>query len=179
MKLLRTIEPAVLKFLIGQLLPPGSGRSASLMRALPSGSSLAVRMLRETVISLDDAKHGLSLVRFGPLRMLMYVSLAPALLMNEAVIWLIGGRPVRSIVGHPASKVLGLLRFLAPKKAYDRIFAQAIEDFREEYYEELAMGRIWRARWLHCCLYLILISTSFLWLGTTAAKKMVDLWKVS
>ena len=27
--------------------------------------------------------------------------------------------------------------------------------------------------------YLILISTSFLWLGTTAAKKMVDLWKVS
>ncbi|MCF6112017.1 hypothetical protein [Mesorhizobium muleiense] len=85
----------------------------------------------------------------------------------------------RLIVAAPASAILAVIRFLVPKRAFDRIFAQAIEDFREEYYHEVANGREWRARWLHVCLYLTLISTLFLWFGTSTAKKMFDLWKIT
>ncbi|RWQ16074.1 hypothetical protein [Mesorhizobium sp.] len=87
-------------------------------------------------------------------------------------------RRQRLIVAAPASAILAVIRFLVPKKAFDRIFVQAIEDFREEYYHEVANGREWRAEWLHVCLYLTLISTLFLWLGTSTAKRVFDLWKI-
>lgn len=176
MSRMHRFELAVRDFLIGGPLPPGTGRTYHLMRALPSGTGRFTRAFREVVLSLDDLKHGLPHIRSVPIRLLVFALAAPALLGNEILIRMIGGRP---IVSAPASKALALIKFLVPKKAFDRIFAQAIEDFREEYYLELAEGRVWRARWLHACLYLTLLSTTALWLGTSAAKKAVDLWKIS
>ncbi|WP_254022309.1 hypothetical protein [Mesorhizobium escarrei] len=132
-------------------------------------------------MSIDDLKYGLPQIRSRPIRLALGILFAPALLMNDAVIFAlrIASMKKRAIVSAPASKVLALIKFLVPKKAFDRIFAQAVEDFREEYYLELAEGRVWRARWLHVGLYLTLLSTTALWLGTSAAKKAVNLWKIT
>lgn len=171
---------AVAKFIWGPEMlkhaPPTSKRRGHLSRALPAGNGGLARTFRVAVLALDDMKESNRHIRSLPIAVGMVALCGPAILANEIIIWLIGGSP---IVSAPASKALALIKFLVPTKAFERIFAQAIEDFREEYYLELAEGRVRRARWLHFYLYLTLIATTALWVGTSTAKKVVALWKAT
>ncbi|RJT32812.1 hypothetical protein D3227_25780 [Mesorhizobium waimense] len=102
---------------------------------------------------MDDMKYNLPRIKSRPIRLVLGVSYVPALIANEAVIAavLLASRRGQTIVSAPASTILALIKFFVPKKAFERIFAQSVEDFREEYYLELAEGGI-VARTLASCL---------------------------
>ncbi|WP_192178047.1 hypothetical protein [Mesorhizobium amorphae] len=161
--------------------PTKADRVARLGHMLPTGKHGAAVFVRQLLIQIDDVKHGLPQIKWRSVRLLLYVGFGPVLLTHDILSFCIrlGRRTRRTIVSAPASGVLAVIRFLVPKKAYERIFAQAVEDFREEYYLELSERRVWRARWLHVCLYVTLLATAALWLGTSAAKKVFDLSKIS
>ena len=171
---------AIRKFLCGPPARPKAERPLRLRRALPVGNNRPARILRAVLLAQDDLKYVLPRIRPRPFQVAFLVVVGPSLVLNELMIAvLIGSGTRRSVVSAPASNILALIKFLVPTKAFERIFAQAVEDFREEYYLELAGGGVWRARWLHVCLYVTLLSTAALWLGTSVAKKAVDLWKIS
>ncbi|NOX72352.1 MAG: hypothetical protein GXP03_01565 [Alphaproteobacteria bacterium] len=52
------------------------------------------------------------------------------------------------LVAVPGARIARVLKFLLPKKAYEEIFAQAIADMREEYFEALAANNPRRAKWI-------------------------------
>jgi len=48
----------------------------------------------------------------------------------------------------PGAALISVALWLIPKKDVERILGQAIADMREEYFEALAEGRRWKARWI-------------------------------
>lgn len=48
----------------------------------------------------------------------------------------------------PAARIDNILKFLFPKRDYERVLSQTIEDFRTEYFESLHAGNKWQARWI-------------------------------
>ncbi|RUW80447.1 hypothetical protein EOA28_04755 [Mesorhizobium sp. M2A.F.Ca.ET.067.02.1.1] len=127
------------------------------------------------ILTLDEVEHGLPQIQL-PLRMLLYFFFWPIFLFS-AVIRVPFGRS--ALVRAPASRVLAVLRFVLPRKVFDRIFAQLVQDFRDEYIAELSAGRLWRARWMHVCFYLTLLLTILVWGGASVAKMAVKLWQMS
>ena len=67
-------------------------------------------------------------------------------------------------IGHGLS---GTLRFILPKKVFERVVEQMILDAREEHLEALAAGRVNHARWIAIRLYVLV--------GSALAIKFVTL----
>ncbi len=78
----------------------------------------------------------------------------------------------------PAARVVGWLRFLFSKHAFEAIFSQTILDGREEYFEALATGQKRLARWRLVQLYLALAAAAVSWTAVSTASKMVQLWRL-
>ena len=57
-----------------------------------------------------------------------------------------------------------LLRTIFPKKTYDRVFSQILEDMREEYFAALEEGRPRLAQWRHFQFYVSSIYAAIIWL---------------
>jgi hypothetical protein len=167
---------AMSKYLWGPIeRRPTKEERATFLCILPRGDAKFHRVLRDVTLGLFLVRNGIKQKSFL-IRAALLLIFGPLLMVLEGVLAVSRFRS-RTVVSAPASKILNLIRFLVPKKAYERIFAQTVADFREEYFLDLAQGRVRRARWLHLCLYLTLIATTFLWLGTSTAKKVVALWK--
>lgn len=76
--------------------------------------------------------------------------------------------------GHRSGKVL---RFLFPKKAFERIFAQVITDMREEHAEALEEGSDIKATWITVRGNVDLWLTSLFYIFSTFGKKLQGVWK--
>ncbi|RWL81897.1 MAG: hypothetical protein EOR67_28610 [Mesorhizobium sp.] len=96
--------------------------------------------------------------------------------------WLKLRRDEGPFIGHviahaPGGRVIPVLRFLFTKRAFDHIFAQVVVDGREEYWEALSQGNKWLARWRRVQLYLSLGIAIVSWIGVSALKNAIKMWK--
>lgn len=94
-------------------------------------------------------------------------------------VWLNRARKSPVVATPPAAKALEFFQFVMPRKAFERVFAQAFADFRQEYFDDLAAGRNVRARCQHAWFYVTLASTTILWFVTSIGKKAYELWRYS
>jgi len=108
-------------------------------------------------------------------------AVAPAVVVYEFVKLMTTRNRRRSaeyLVAPPGSFAKRVLSFIFSKKAFDKIFAQAINDMREEHAEALANGEVGKARWI--------VVRDHLWLGLTVAaylsasvvKRVVGIWNI-
>lgn len=64
-------------------------------------------------------------------------------------------RPAQAVVKPaPGHTTLRVARFLCSRQTFERVFCQTLEDMRFEYFEALAHGELWRARWIHVRFFL-------------------------
>ncbi len=85
----------------------------------------------------------------------------------------------RMRVFSPPGKNIGrVLRILFSKKTFDNIFAQAISDMREEYYEALANGEKWKARIGHIRDNLWIILSVLAYLAVSVGKRAIGIWNI-
>lgn len=82
-------------------------------------------------------------------------------------------RSPKKLLRPPANRMVELLRWVMPRRSFERIFAQLIADFREEYFDDLAMGRNRKAQWRHVMFYGEIIVTVAAWAGDL----VVNGWK--
>jgi hypothetical protein len=84
----------------------------------------------------------------------------------------------RAVVTPPGNLSVRALRFLFSKKAFEAVFAQAIADMREEYFEALDQGQRNKARWIVVRDHIGLALTVGLYVATTVGKKVGGIWKL-
>jgi hypothetical protein len=90
--------------------------------------------------------------------------------------WFLNAPKVRRA---PASGALNIIRFIVSTKTFENVFAQAVLDMREEYFDALAKGKVWQARLRHVQLYLTLLMITIALAGAKFGKLFVRLWKIS
>jgi hypothetical protein len=91
----------------------------------------------------------------------------------------VGRRSKRKrIYSPPGALARSITSFLFPKKAFDEIFAQAINDMREEHAESLASGSLWKARWIVIRDHFGLCLTVGAYLSATVIKKAAGIFKI-
>ncbi|MER8405118.1 hypothetical protein [Mesorhizobium sp. M0185] len=78
----------------------------------------------------------------------------------------------------PAERLVGLLRAVFSRRAFEAIFSQIVIDGREEYFEALSMGRTHLARWRLTQIYLIVIFTALTWTSVSITQKAIQIWRV-
>lgn len=88
----------------------------------------------------------------------------------------LGQKRIKAPPGHNLSE---WLRFMLPKKTFDRVFSQIIMDYRDEYYEALAHGRKWLAQLRHGQMLIAIVLALILSAGTSVTKRVFDLWKAN
>lgn len=78
----------------------------------------------------------------------------------------------------PGDKLSKLVQFIYTKKTFERVFVPTIADGREEYFEALAAGENWKAKWRHLQIYLSVLSAVVVWFGTSVVKRFSVFWKM-
>ncbi|MER9614548.1 hypothetical protein [Mesorhizobium sp. M0207] len=81
-------------------------------------------------------------------------------------------------VSAPGSRLIILLRFVFPRRAFEEIFAQTVVDGREEYFAALADDRPQLARLRLMQMYLALIFAATTWAGVSVVGKIVRIWQI-
>ena len=79
----------------------------------------------------------------------------------------------------PGYRVGLLLRFIYPKKTFDAIFLQLLNDLNLEYIEALYQNHVWHARWIVVRGHLSLIVASVQHLVSIVGTKIFGLFKQS
>jgi len=85
--------------------------------------------------------------------------------------------PSRIVVA-PGTALLKTLPYLCSKQVIERVFAQSIDDMREEYYDALAQDRNFLAWCVLARFWLGLFNTFVLQAGVSVAKKIHAIWKL-
>lgn len=80
------------------------------------------------------------------------------------------------VITPPGNLSVRALRFLFSKKAFEAVFAQAVADMREEYFEALNLGHSKKARWIVVRDHIGLALTVGLYVATTMGKKVRGIW---
>lgn len=86
---------------------------------------------------------------------------------------------VNVIARPPGSRFLSALRLVFSRKTCDEIFAQVVNDERQEHVEALANGRDGHARWISIRLNITLGVCFATWLFTSVLKRGYDMWKMN
>ncbi|HCF25204.1 MULTISPECIES: hypothetical protein [unclassified Novosphingobium] len=76
----------------------------------------------------------------------------------------------------PGTLAVLILRFAFSKKAFENVLSQPIADMREEYFEALAKGAIYHARWIKLRGHLALGLTVVAYLFASVVKKVQGIW---
>ncbi|WP_256754205.1 hypothetical protein [Mesorhizobium sp. Mes31] len=114
---------------------------------------------------------------FGLLISIIY----PRVLLLQ-VDWILRRRVSKSRSGliirrAPGGWLVTMLQLLFTKRAFDHIFSQVVNDGREEYWEALSSGHKWLANWRQVQLYLSLGIAIVSWIGVSALKNAIKMWK--
>ena len=78
----------------------------------------------------------------------------------------------------PGSELFRMISFAAGTRATESIFKQSIADMREEYFEALAAGRQWHARWINIRGHLDMALTFVAYVSTSLAKRVTSIWRI-
>lgn len=78
----------------------------------------------------------------------------------------------------PGSRLHDLAGFFYSRKTMARVFDPMLADMREEYFETLANGRKWRARWVLLSYYWAFAKVLPIHALVGLGKQVVDLWKL-
>lgn len=87
--------------------------------------------------------------------------------------------PRPRIVKPPAGRAVTFLQFVMPKRDFERVFAQTIQDFRDEYFELLAAGEVRRAWCRNVFIYGTLALTIAAWSMASIGKMVAKFWRLS
>ena len=74
-----------------------------------------------------------------------------------------------------------LAKFIYPRRTYERIFAQLVEDMREEIHESLEQHgekAKWRVRWLKCSYHAWFVVTVVTHTFSSVGKQVTKIWKL-
>lgn len=82
------------------------------------------------------------------------------------------------LVHPPGRGLIAALRFLMPRKSFERLIGQAFADELDEYFEALDDRRKWHASWIHIRLYIVVGFTVLAWVLAAAGKRFSQLWKL-
>lgn len=78
----------------------------------------------------------------------------------------------------PGSTAVRLFKFLFSKKAFDSVFAEAINDMREEHAEALENRELHKARWIVVRDHFGLALTLVVYLSASFGKKLWGIWRM-
>lgn len=78
----------------------------------------------------------------------------------------------------PAARAEQALRFIFPRKQFDEIFGQTIEDMRIEHFDALESGQLWLARWRLLQLYISFAAILVMLVPVGSGKMFLRLWRM-
>ena len=79
----------------------------------------------------------------------------------------------------PGARLWSIAEFIYSKKTYETVFEPSLRDLQDEYYEALAQGRVWKAKWVRIRHYWAFVSAVVAQLWMSMMKKALELFKVS
>ncbi|WP_437758413.1 hypothetical protein [Sorangium sp. So ce1389] len=84
----------------------------------------------------------------------------------------------RRITGPPGCRLHALAGFFYSRKTMERVFDPMLADMRSEYFEALANGRIWKARWHRVTYYWAFVKSIGLHSVLSLAQEIVSMFKI-
>lgn len=73
----------------------------------------------------------------------------------------------------PGHRLQAVMDFLLPTKVFNRLIADHLSEYRNEYDQSLAQGRLVRARYIHLLMYAVIAVTLFAEISSSTLAKFL------
>jgi hypothetical protein len=84
--------------------------------------------------------------------------------------------PKLALVTPPGYRLERLLRVIFSGRTFERVFAQALADERDEIFQAMSEHRVGKVRWRRVVLYLVLLDTLMSQAFVSVAKRIQEIW---
>ncbi|HEV7689770.1 MAG TPA: GcrA family cell cycle regulator [Hyphomonadaceae bacterium] len=78
----------------------------------------------------------------------------------------------------PGGFLLSLSRFIYPKRMFERIFEPTISDMREEFYQALSEGKVWKAKYIVVRGHVAVFNAAGLQVPVSLLRLIGAIWRI-